>query len=80
MTHPFISGNHVWCPACKEYVQMLRIPKAASLADVSRRTVYRYIKRGSVHTVQVAGGTYRVCGNCLLRALPRKDDEELEED
>jgi excisionase family DNA binding protein len=67
MSRPLVSGNQVWCPVCAGYVQMLRVPKAASLADVSRRTVYRYIQRGSVHAVQVAGGTYRVCAQCLLR-------------
>ena len=67
MTRPLISGNQVWCQVCEDYVQMLRVPKAASLADVSRRTVYRYIGRGSVFALKIAGGTYRVCGRCLLR-------------
>lgn len=75
MAHPFISGNQVWCPACEDYAQMLRVPKAASLADVSRRTVYRYIERGSVHTLKIAGGAYRVCGQCLLREQRRVEQE-----
>lgn len=78
MSHPIISGNQVWCPVCKGYAQMLRVPKAASLADVSRRTVYRYIARGSVHAIQIAGGAYRVCGNCLLRQRRQRDEESDE--
>lgn len=78
MAHPFISGNQVWCPACDNYVQMLRVPKAASLADVSRRTVYRYIERGGVHALKVAGGAYRVCGHCLLREQ-RRVGQEIED-
>lgn len=75
MAHPLISGNQVWCPVCEAYVQMLRVPKAASLADVSRRTVYRYIVKGSVFSLKIAGGTYRVCGRCLLRQHSRADHE-----
>ena len=75
MAHPFISGNQVWCPICREYVQMLRVPKAASLADVSRRTVYRYIERGGLFALKVAGGASRVCGRCLLRERSRVEQE-----
>ncbi|HEX9919701.1 MAG TPA: helix-turn-helix domain-containing protein [Pyrinomonadaceae bacterium] len=78
MTQPFISGNQVWCETCKDYVQMLRVPKAASLADVSRRTVYRYIGKGSVFALKIAGGAYRVCGRCLLRQHSRADREDDE--
>lgn len=79
MARPVISGDRVWCPLCKDYVQMLRVPKAASLADISRRTVYRYVKRGVAHALQTAGGTYRVCATCLLRERPRDEEEFGEE-
>lgn len=67
MAHPIIHGEQVWCPSCKDYVQLLRIQSAAKLADVNRRTIYRYIEEGQVYAVKVAGKTYRVCGSCLLK-------------
>ncbi len=67
MAHPIILGEQVWCPFCKAYVQLLRIRNASKLADVSRRTIYRYIEEGNVYTVKVAGKTYRICSSCLLK-------------
>jgi hypothetical protein len=40
--------------------------KAAKIADIHRRTVYRYIESGDVYIVKVAGKTTRVCSGCLL--------------
>lgn len=37
------------------------------MADVSKKTIYRYIEEGEVYSVKVAGKTYRVCKYCLLR-------------
>ena len=70
MAHPIILNGHVWCPLCKDYVQLLRIQSAAKLTDVNRRTIYRYIEEGSVYAIKVAGKTYRVCSGCLLKAVP----------
>lgn len=67
MSNPIISGERVWCPLCKEYTQLLRIQKAAKVADVNRRTIYRYIEEGRVYFVRIAGKTYRVCSGCLLK-------------
>jgi hypothetical protein len=35
MAHPMIRGDQVWCPSCKQYVDLLRIRRAAKIADVS---------------------------------------------
>ncbi len=59
--------GRVFCPFCKQYVQLLRISKAAVVTDVSRRTIYNYIEEGKVFSVKVAGKTNRVCGSCLLQ-------------
>ncbi len=67
MPRTIIVDDKVWCPLCKEYAQLLKISKAAKLADVTERTIYRYIEEGRVHTIKVAGKTYRVCGGCLLK-------------
>ena len=66
------AGEQVWCPYCKGYYKLLRVHGAAKLADVNRRTIYRYIEDGSVYTVKIAGKTYRICSGCLLK----KDDGE----
>jgi len=61
-----VLGDQVFCPLCNEYVQLLRVQKAAAVADVNRRTVYRYIEDGSIYSVRIAGKTCRVCARCLL--------------
>jgi len=69
MVSPKVVGEQVRCPLCNEYSQLLRVSKAAKLADVSRRTIYRYIEEGTVYAVRVAGKTYRVCSGCLLKQV-----------
>lgn len=71
MAHPIVLGDQVWCSRCGQYRQLVKIAKAARVADVSCKTIYRYIEEGKVHSVKVAGSTTRICTGCLLRA----DDE-----
>ena len=66
MTHPIVLNDQVWCPRCKQYVQLLKVTKAAKVADVSSKTIYRYVEEGKVHTVKVAGSTIRICSSCNL--------------
>jgi excisionase family DNA binding protein len=73
MSHPIVTGERVWCPLCKSYIQLLRIQRAAKLADVSRRTIYRYIEEGHVYAIKVAGRTYRLCSSCLLKQTQMAD-------
>ena len=71
MTHltpiPVVLNERIWCPFCESHVQLLRIQRAAKLADVNRRTIYRYIDEGKVYTVRIAGGSYRLCSSCLIK-------------
>jgi len=67
MSQIAITGNQIWCPLCQDYEDFLRILKAATLADVSRRTIYRYLEEGKIYAVKTAGGTYRVCWGCLIK-------------
>src|ERR1044072_3542715 len=61
------TGQRIWCPLCKELHRFLRIPNAARLLEVNRRTIYRHIEDGSVHVFKLGGnGRYRVCSGCLL--------------
>ena len=68
MNQPIVYNNQVWCPHCNQYVQLLKISKAAKIADVSCKTIYRYIDEGRVYVVKVAGLTTRVCSRCLLKS------------
>ncbi len=68
MNQPIVYNNQVWCPRCNQYVQLLKISKAARIADVSCKTIYRYIDEGRVYIVKVAGLTTRVCSRRLLKS------------
>jgi len=70
VAHPIIRGDQVWCPSCKQYVDLLRIGRAAKIADVSSKTIYRYVEEGKVHIVKIAGSTMRICSVCLLKEQP----------
>ena len=69
-THIPFMENKILCPTCQDYKKFLKPHNAASLADVTRRTIYRYIDEGKVYAVKVAGNTYRICCGCLLKAEP----------
>ena len=55
------------CPICKAPLRLLRISRAAKIADVSSKTIYRYVEEGNVYAVKVAGKTLRVCRGCLIK-------------
>lgn len=57
----------MWCSRCKAYAKLLHVSTAAKLANVDRKTIYRYIGDKSVSAVKIAGKTYRVCCTCLIR-------------
>ncbi len=61
-----IAGNEAYCPLCNKYSQLISVNRAARVASVTRRSVYRYIEEGIVHSVRVAGKTVRICASCLL--------------
>lgn len=66
MSHISIVDDKVWCPYCNDHKKFVKTHTAATLADVTRRTIYRYIEEGKVYSIKTAGGTYRVCSGCLL--------------
>ncbi|MFL6277790.1 MAG: helix-turn-helix domain-containing protein [Blastocatellia bacterium] len=59
--------NQEICPLCRLPLQLMKVSRAAEVADISEKTVYRYIEEGSIYAIKVAGKTYRVCKHCLLR-------------
>lgn len=67
MDHTLFTGEKIWCPLCKDHHPFLRVPNAARLLEVDRRTIYRHIEDGSVRVFKLGGnGRYRVCSGCLL--------------
>lgn len=75
MPNTIFTDQKIWCPLCKDHHRFLRIPSAARLLEVSRRTIYRHIEEGSVHVFKLGGtGRYRVCSGCLLaqQSKPRQ--------
>ena len=69
MSAPRPSEVQDTCPLCKSPLHLLRISRAAKIADVSEKTIYRYIEEGVLYTVKVAGKSYRVCSSCLLKQV-----------
>jgi hypothetical protein len=61
-----IRNDEIWCPLCQRHTKFMKIMTAAKIADVNRRTVYRYIEGGVVQVLKVAGKTTRVCSGCLF--------------
>jgi predicted transcriptional regulator len=55
------------CPRCKSQLQLLKISPAAKIANISEKTIYGYIAEGSVHSLKIAGKTFRICKGCLVR-------------
>ena len=68
MPHVTFKNNRIWCDLCSDHNEFLKVQKAARLVDVDRRTIYRYIEEGKVLALRTAGGTYRVCGGCLIKS------------
>jgi excisionase family DNA binding protein len=51
--------------------ETLTIMKACQAVDVSRRTIYNWIKTGKVEYVRTAGGSVRIFADSLWRSGPR---------
>jgi len=61
-------GERIWCPRCKDHTQFVSIHHATKFADVSRRSIYRYIEAGKIQAFKLAGtGQFRVCTSCLIQ-------------
>ena len=72
---PSFLGERIWCARCKDHTKFVSISHATEFADISARSIYRYIEAGKVGFFRVARtGPYRVCSSCLL-SQDKKADE-----
>ena len=67
------STNHApaWCEACSSPVQWITPEEAAVLANVSTRTVYRWVEAGQLHFIETAKRALLICPNSLSRATDK---------
>jgi hypothetical protein len=59
----------MWCGDCAAEVEMLRPEEAAVIANVSTRTIYRWIEAAQIHHQENAEGNVLVCPDLLLGNL-----------
>jgi hypothetical protein len=57
-----------FCPQCLKQRAFLPIDYAALLADVDRRTIYRWMDNGSLHWRKIPNGHRLVCLRSLTEA------------
>ena len=55
-----------WCSRCASQVREITPGEAARIAEVSPRTVYRWIEAGQLHFRETADGQLLVCLNSLF--------------
>ena len=54
-----------WCADCGEQVSMLTPDQAATMANVSSRTIYRRVEAGEMHYTETAEGFLLICPNSI---------------
>ena len=45
----------MWCPSCRRRVEMVTPERAAQIASVTERTIYRWVEAEAVHFQEVHG-------------------------
>ena len=56
-------GRRRWCSACALHVEMMTIDDAALVAQVSTRTIFRWVECGALHASETPQGLLLVCPN-----------------
>jgi hypothetical protein len=64
------SSVRAWCEKCGQQVQMVTAEAAATLAGVSRRTIYRWVEADKLHFTETLDGLLLICLDSLHQ-LPK---------
>ena len=57
-----------WCAGCAGHARLVTVEKAAALAGVSQRTIYRRVEAGKVHFIETPDGVLLICLDSLLKS------------
>ena len=57
------------CPICQRNSDFLTVRQAGAVAQVTPKSIYRWLATGNAHGVRTAGGGLRVCRESLFRSL-----------
>jgi excisionase family DNA binding protein len=60
------SSVRAWCEPCAEQVKMITVDEAAAVAEVTARTIYRWVETQRVHFTETPDGQLFICFNSLL--------------
>lgn len=58
----------MWCPACRRHVDMVTPERAARIAGVSERTIYRWVEARKLHFAETSEGSLLICLDSLSPA------------
>ncbi len=58
------------CPICQMSSEFLTTRQASVLAQVTRKSIYRWLATGKAHGLKTAGGGQRICRHSLFRSSP----------
>ena len=67
----------MWCCDCAIEVEMLKPEEAATIANVSARTIYRWIEAAQIHHCERVGGNVMVCSKQLFEKLEKEASATL---
>jgi hypothetical protein len=59
----------MWCSCCRRKVEMVTPEQAAAIANVSPRTIYRWVEGERVHLNEVSIGSIFICLGSLRGAI-----------
>ena len=67
-----------WCEECGERVPMLGPELAARFAQVTARTLFRWVETGRLHFIEIRGGALLICRNSLGAAANRLIEAQID--
>ena len=62
-----LTQDQAWCLKCNKSVTLLSTSEAARSAEISKRTLRRYIHDQRVSVAKGPGPAIRLCAGCLLK-------------